>query len=808
MRPRETKTLPPEVENAMNAIASSINAGQTIIFCGAGISRDSGFPVVNEFVPYVLLTLCAGSDEIRATEASLKTIADAQQRQDRLKQIIARKMEVSPEVVDKIINSLPFEAFVETLRDNSEIHEIFGIYDAEAYEPKVEPNTNHILLAKLVATGKVRTIVTTNFDQLIEKALEQQGKQGGRDYDVIYREDDFERIDWRQDRCRLVKIHGSIDDKEAMAITLSQVAKQELSAARAAITRQVFSLGDHKQVLILGYSCSDVFDLSPQIEALTENLKRVCLMEHVGGPKIQDIREQKEKNPFKTFVNSTRLFLNTSDLVKALWKATLKEPYQDHKALKTTPDWNAKVQAWYVDSVQTRSEAIKDVIPALVFDAICEWRAAIGRYERVLAYARGHAHDRLEGFALGNMGKAYADLGEYRKAIGLYERALEILRRIGDVQGEGSYLSTMGRAYCNLGEYRKAIGLYEQALEILRRIGDVRGEGSDLGDMGQAYAALGEYRKAIGLYEQALEIFRRVGDVRGEGSDLGSMGLAYADLGEYRKAIEFHEQALEIARRMGDVRGEGGDLSNMGGAYCNLGEYRKAIGLYEQALEIFRRIGDVQGEGNAVGNMGNAYVQLGEYRKAIKLCEQRLEIARRIGDVRGEGSALANMGSAYLQLGEYRKGIKLCEQCLEIARRTGHVRGEGSALANMGNAYVQLGEYRKAIRLYEKALEIARRIGDMRGEGSDLANMGLAYADLGEYRKAIGLYEKALEIARRIGDVRGEGSDLANMGLAYASMGDKEEAAQAFARSKAIFARLGLPHMVSKIEEMMKQVGL
>ena len=711
MRPRETKTLPPEVENAMNAIASSINAGQTIIFCGAGISRDSGFPVVNEFVPYVLLTLCAGSDEIRATEASLKTIADAQQRQDRLKQIIARKMEVSPEVVDKIINSLPFEAFVETLRDNSEIHEIFGIYDAEAYEPKVEPNTNHILLAKLVATGKVRTIVTTNFDQLIEKALEQQGKQGGRDYDVIYREDDFERIDWRQDRCRLVKIHGSIDDKEAMAITLSQVAKQELSAARAAITRQVFSLGDHKQVLILGYSCSDVFDLSPQIEALTENLKRVCLMEHVGGPKIQDIREQKEKNPFKTFVNSTRLFLNTSDLVKALWKATLKEPYQDHKALKTTPDWNAKVQAWYVDSVQTRSEAIKDVIPALVFDAICEWRAAIGRYERVLAYARGHAHDRLEGFALGNMGKAYADLGEYRKAIGLYERALEILRRIGDV----------------------------------------RGEGSDLGDMGQAYAALGEYRKAIGLYEQALEIFRRVGDVRGEGSDLGSMGLAYADLGEYRKAIEFHEQALEIARRMGDVRGEGGDLSNMGGAYCNLGEYRKAIGLYEQALEIFRRIGDVQGEGNAVGNMGNAYVQLGEYRKAIKLCEQRLEIARRIGDVRGEGSALANMGSAYLQLGEYRKGIKLCEQCLEIARRTGHVRGEGSALANMGNAYVQLGEYRKAIRLYEKALEIARRIGDMRGEGSDLANMGLAYASMGDKEEAAQAFARSKAIFARLG---------------------------------------------------------
>ena len=397
MKNTTSQTLPPEVENAINAIASSINAGGTIIFCGAGISRDSGFPVVNEFVPYVLLTLCAGSEEIPAIEASLKDIADVQQRQDRLKQIIAKKMEVSPEVIDKIINSLPFEAFVETLRDNSKIDKIFEIYDAEAYEPHVEPNTNHMMLARLVATGKVRTIVTTNFDQLIEKALEQQGKQAGRDYDVIYREDDFERIDWAQDRCRLIKIHGSIDDKQAMAITLSQVAKQELSAARAGIIRHVFSQGDHKQVLILGYSCSDVFDLSPQIEALAENLKQVCLVQHSGIPKIENIREQEQKNPFKAFDSSTRLFFNTGDLVEALWKATLKEPYQDHKALKTSPDWKAKVQAWYADSMQTHSEVIKDNIPGLLFFTVCEWQAAIGRYERVLSYARGMRRTGLKG---------------------------------------------------------------------------------------------------------------------------------------------------------------------------------------------------------------------------------------------------------------------------------------------------------------------------------------------------------------------------------------------------------------------------
>jgi tetratricopeptide (TPR) repeat protein len=768
MRLRERKTLPPEVENAIDAIAGSINAGQTIIFCGAGISRDSGFPVVNEFVPYMLLTLCAGSEEIPAIEAGLKAIADAEQRQNRLKQIIAEKMEVSPEVIDKIVNNLPFEAFVEALHENSKIDEILGIYDAEAYEPHVEPNTNHMLLARLVATGKVRTIVTTNFDQLIEKALEQQGKKANRDYDVIYREEDFERIDWRQDRCRLIKLHGSIDDKEAMAITLRQVAKQELSASRAAVIRQVFSLGDHKEVLILGYSCSDVFDLSPQIERLGGNLKQVYLVEHVGGPKIEDIRDRKENNPFKASVNSTRVFLHTGDMVETLWNATLEEPYQDHETPENPPDWKAKVHTWYTDSVRTHSEAIKDLIPGRLFYAICEWRAATGRYERVLAYARGHGDARLEGLALGNMGIAYK----------------------------------------NLGEHRKAVEFQEQHLEIALRIGDVRGEGSALSNAGNAYSALGEHRRAIGLYQQHLEIALRIGDVEGTVCALGNLGSAYADVGEYHKAIEVDKLALKTARSIGDVQGEGNALGNMGIAYKNLGEHRKAIEFQEQHLEIARRIGDVQGEGSALGNMGMAYADLGDYRTAIGLYEQHLEIARRIGEARSEGMALGNMGMAYADLGDYRTAIGLYEQHLEIARRIGEARSEGNALGNMGNAYEALGEHRKAVEFQEQHLEIARRIGDVRGEGSALSNAGNAYSALGEHRRAIGLYEQALVILRRIGDVQAEGSALCNTGIAYTLVGDRKRAKQAFAQSRAIFARLELPHLVNRVDEIMKEVGL
>ena len=339
--------------------------------------------------------------------------------------------------------------------------------------------------------------MTTNFDQPIEKAMECEGKQLGRDYNVIYREEDFAHIDWADNRCRLIKIHGSIDDKKAMAITLSQVSRHDLSAPRASIIRHVFSEGNHKIVLIMGYSCSDVFDLSPQIEALTKNLKPVCLVQHSQGLEIQNIREQKQKNLFKIFDTSIRLFIDTDELVKALWKATLKDPYPDHKPLKTTLDWKTKVQAWYVDCTKIGSEYKRDIISGEILSTICDWRTAIGRYERVLTYAKMRKDLLFEELALNNLGRDYFSLGEYRKAIGFSEQALAIAHSIGNVKGEEIALGNVGNAYSRLGEYRKAIELYKQALVIARRIGDQRGECNALGAIGIGFYNLGEYRRVI-----------------------------------------------------------------------------------------------------------------------------------------------------------------------------------------------------------------------------------------------------------------------------------------------------------------------
>ncbi|MFQ5628842.1 MAG: SIR2 family protein [bacterium] len=280
----------------LHELNEGIKCKKTVVFCGAGISRSSGLPIVTELVPYIL-------EKLGVTKAETETIMNA---------------------------GLPFEAFIETLRENSDPNKIFDIFDLG------EPNTNHFLLAKLAKAGYVTTICTTNFDRLIEKAFDAEGLVWGEHFRVFYKEDDLDSIDWQEKTIRLVKIHGSVEDRENMAITLGQVASQVLSSQRQGVIEHLFSTGAHKNVLVLGYSCSDVFDISPQVEAVRENHKKVVFVDHHrdqprrmffqrGKHTIKDLTDKEQKNPFRHFDDSKWVIFDTDELVKAVWNFCLIE---------------------------------------------------------------------------------------------------------------------------------------------------------------------------------------------------------------------------------------------------------------------------------------------------------------------------------------------------------------------------------------------------------------------------------------------------------------------------------------------------
>jgi len=194
----------------------------------------------------------------------------------------------------------------------------------------------------------------------------------------------------------------------------------------------------------------------------------------------------------------------------------------------------------------------------------------------------------------------YPNAGAYCIALRLHPRerivwleaALVAARRLKDREGEACSLGNLGRAYGDLGDPHKAIEFHEQALVIAREIGDRRGEGNTLGSLGNAYAVLGDPHRAIEFYEKRLSIAREIGDRRGEGNSLGNLGVVYRTLGDARRAIEFYEQHLAIAREIGDRQGEGNTLWNRAVARKELGDRDGAIADAEKALVIFEAIKD------------------------------------------------------------------------------------------------------------------------------------------------------------------------------------------------------------------------
>ena len=230
-------------------------------------------------------------------------------------------------------------------------------------------------------------------------------------------------------------------------------------------------------------------------------------------------------------------------------------------------------------------------------------RGRIPWLEAAAAAVRRLGDRKVESWHLGNLGRAYRDLGDARRATGYFEQALAIQREIGDRYNEGNNLGNLGVVYADLGDARRAIDYYEQALAIDREICAAsrseaertaarRGEGTDLGNLGNAYADLGDARRAIDYLDQALAIAREIGDRYNEGADLGNLGLAYADLGDARTAIDYYEQALAIDREIGDRRGEGIRLTNLGIAHETLGDPARTRELWTQALAIYEAIED------------------------------------------------------------------------------------------------------------------------------------------------------------------------------------------------------------------------
>jgi tetratricopeptide (TPR) repeat protein len=511
------------MQNEIENIIQSISNKKLSIFCGAGISFHSGLPLANQVTEYILQKCSATAEESQS-----------------------------------ILTAFPFEAFIEIITEETDINGILKMFEGG------KPNTNHKFIARLAKEGYLNNIITTNFDQHIETAFIEIGLIKDVDFSVFSNEIDFEGINWKDDKIKLIKIHGCISNKNEVAITLKLVANKTYSIFKKQVIQKFFSQKINPDVLVLGYSCSDVFDISPEIESLKNELSRVFFIEHISNDSIvksENLISKEDKNPFTYFINSSRIFANTDNLIKEIWESLFDSEYKFY--LYATTDWKINIENWFENVIQENTEGFSHHLLSRVLYHISEFEMAIKHYEKAIFIAQKLDNHKAFSSELGNMGGALNAIGKYEEAKKCLKKSLRVSRAIKNIQSESSQLESLGNVYRNCKEFDLAINFLEMALAINKEYKMQKELGTTLGNLALVYNLTGRYTDTIDCAERGIIISDNLGNKQAEGSQLSSLGIAYFMIGQKEKGLTLSKESIRIAHLLGERKNECFALINL-----------------------------------------------------------------------------------------------------------------------------------------------------------------------------------------------------------------------------------------------------
>ena len=210
-------------------VAGALASRNLALFLGAGVSNPSGLPTAPQIVTAIL---CALKDSLRSP--------------------LTCSSEFGPSFSDK----MRIEYLCRTL---AEVDARLGLLPLTPLA-RGEPTSVHYFVAACAKAGDVKYIVTTNFDLLIERALDALGVA----YAVLCTEDQYCDVEQSDSRCFLVKLHGSLDASTGQPlpgiVADVRAVGKGLSDARA---RTLGRIARERSLLFLGYSGRDYFGAMP-----------------------------------------------------------------------------------------------------------------------------------------------------------------------------------------------------------------------------------------------------------------------------------------------------------------------------------------------------------------------------------------------------------------------------------------------------------------------------------------------------------------------------------------------------------------
>lgn len=436
---------------------------------------------------------------------------------------------LAPEDCEKYFSKqFPFESFINSIKKLVDIDRMLSVFDA------TNPNLNHHLIACLAKQGLVKKVFTTNFDNLLESALDKEQVP----YKKFVPTATYKPLKSKKKGVHILKLHGSIEHRDELGITIQQIARRENISQIEKVFKDIFSYHPDSSIVYLGYSFSDHFDITPLIRKYRDLINnKIVIVEHMntcGLFNIADKEALKINNPFYPYEKVHKIICHTDEFVKCLWEKYIGSilPPVAEKALAV--NWTEKMAAFSAD--QLSSDSIKLVLA--------------GRIMTIASF--------------------------YKDAIKYYSKALE--NSLPDIKLSAnihSYLAQIN--YITTNDYAESIRLYKKAIRLRKDIPDYKGISNDLAEIGVCKRMQKKYKLSLAFQRKSIRVSRKIKFREGIYTSLTSMGNIYFELGKYRRAISYHKKARRSAHKAGDRKNEAFVLVNMGGAYIKLEKFSKAF---------------------------------------------------------------------------------------------------------------------------------------------------------------------------------------------------------------------------------------
>lgn len=497
----------------INKIVNKINDKTLSFFCGAGISYNSGIPIVGK-------------------------VNDDGNIIDGIETYMLKRLGFNNDDIAKFVDNIPFEAFIETLIDNYMPLELFAsIFNAE-------PNNIHHFIAELIPANKLKYVATTNFDDCFEKAFNQKKV----DFQVIYENEGFNNFIDKGNKV-LFKLHGSINDLHNMGITIKNIAKKENLAVRKKVVDTFFSkLSEIDTILILGYSCSDILDLTQWVSSISNNTN-IIFINHTQSDNITyatDVKSYtKPYNMFSGFKFDI-INCNTDKLIAAISE---KLNIQTVRQQIPTNTWQPILDKCIENFVDFPLLKLKGNLYYLIQD----YENSLSFHNRSLSLAN---KDEQKIIALRNIGFTYFRMNKFDNAMQKLDEALKLAEQIKANIHKANVMINLGSIYGEKGNWDMSLSHFLQALELTRKEKLEKEECFVVGNIGSLYNYMGKNELAIHYTKEGIELAQKRGFVETEGIFSSNLGNIYYDMKDYENAANSVKRALKIAREIGDKNGE------------------------------------------------------------------------------------------------------------------------------------------------------------------------------------------------------------------------------------------------------------